>query len=450
MSSIQIPYHFTPRTYQTRILRARDEGFRRILAVVHRRGGKDKTFLNMTIKEMFKRVGVYWYLAPTYALGKKFIWDNIGGDGFKLLDHFPKQLVVSKNEQEMKITVSNGSILQVIGTDKAGDIVGPNPVGCVFSEFSIMDPTAYNMIRPILRENRGWAAFAYTPRGRNHGYKLFQTALKYPETWYVEYLTCRDTLRDSQGDINDRYMLPVVSEEDIEEERKEGMDEELIQQEYYCSWSGYLQGSYYGKLLQSIEEQGHFGEFPWIPQIPVDTWWDIGQSDSTAIWYTQAVGENKINVIDYDEESGEGLPFYAKLLREKPYIYGKHVFPWDMMVKEFGSGEIRAQTARQLGIRPQHIAPKRGVHEGIDAVRKLLPICYFDRVNCERGIYALQSYHKEWDEKRSEFRQNPVHDWASHGADGFRTLGICNRFRTRRMVGESVTIKVESSYNELD
>jgi phage terminase large subunit len=447
--SIQIPYHFTPRSYQTRILKARDSGFRRIIAVMHRRAGKDKTFLNMTIKEMFKRVGVYWYLAPTYALGKKFIWDNIGGDGFKLLDHFPKQLVVAKNDQEMKITMANGSIFQVIGTDKAGEIVGPNPVGCVFSEFSIMDPTAYNMIRPILVENRGWAAFAYTPRGRNHGFKLFQNALKYPETWYVEYLTCRDTLRDADGDINDRYMLPVVSEEDVEGERREGMEEELVQQEYYCSWAGYLQGSYYGKVLTKLEDEGHFGEYPWIPELPVDTWWDIGQSDATAIWFSQTVGE-KVHFIDYLEESGEGLPFYAKELKEKPYIYGKHFLPWDMKVKEWGTGEVRGDTAFKLGIRPQHIAPKLSIHDGIDAVRKTLPICYFDRTKCERGIFALQSYHKEWDEKRQEFRANPVHDWSSHGSDGFRTFGVCNKFRTRRMVGEARSISVETDYNAFD
>jgi phage terminase large subunit len=445
VSSIQIPFHFEPRTYQHRILKARDQGFRRIIAVMHRRAGKDKTFLNMTIKEMYKRVGVYWYLAPTYSLGKKFIWDNIGGDGFKLRDHFPKQLVVSSNDQEMKLTTSNGSVFQVIGTDKAGEIVGPNPVGCVFSEFSIMDPTAYNMIRPILRENRGWAAFAYTPRGKHHGYKLFQTALKYPETWYVEYLTCRDTLRDGEGDKFDRYMLPVVSEHDVEEERREGMDEDLIQQEYYCSWAGYLQGSYYGKALQLLEDKGNITEVPWIPQLPVDTWWDIGQSDSTAIWFTQTVRE-KINVIDYFEESGEGLPYYAKHLRSLPYVYGKHFFPWDMAVKDWSTGEVRSKTASELGLRPQHVSKKTGVHDGIDAVRKIFPVCYFDRVRCERGIYALQSYHKEWDEKRGEFRAAPVHDWSSHGADAFRNLGINAAFRTRRMVGESTEIKVETEY----
>src|SRR5262249_51333755 len=131
LPTIEVPYKFSPRSYQLRILKARDQGYRRIIAVMHRRAGKDKVFLNMMIKEMFRRVGIYWYLAPTYASGKKFIWDGIGADGFKLLDHFPREYVANRNETEMKITLKNGSIFQIIGTDKIGDaIVGPNPVGC--------------------------------------------------------------------------------------------------------------------------------------------------------------------------------------------------------------------------------------------------------------------------------------------------------------------------------
>jgi hypothetical protein len=350
----------------------------------------------------------------------------------------------------MKIVLENGSVFQIIGTDKCGEIVGPNPVGCVFSEFSIMDPTPYKMIKPILRENRGWAAFAFTPRGRNHAYKLFQNAIKYPESWYVEYLTVNDTIRDSEADkIDDRYMKPVVAEADIEEERREGTgeDEELIQQEYYCSWAGYLQGSYYGKILQKLENEGHIGEVPWIPQLPVDTWWDLGsgQEDSTAIWFTQSVGE-KIHFIDYLEETGEGLPYWAREIKAKPYLYGKFFFPWDMEFKDFGTGEYRTITASALGLRPYKVAPKRHIQEGIDAARKLLPVCYFDRMKCEDGLYALQAYHKEWDEKRESFRSTPVHDWSCHGADAFRTFSILNQFRSRRMVGEVKPLVVETEY----
>jgi hypothetical protein len=432
--TIRIPYNFNPRSYQLRFLNAFDRGFKRFVGVLHRRAGKDKTFLNMMVKGMLQRVGVYWYLAPTYTHGKKIIWDGIGSDGFKFIDHVPKALIAGKNDQEMKITLRNNSILQVIGTDKIGDgIVGPNPVGVVFSEFSLMDPTAYNLIRPILRENRGWMAFAYTPRGKNHGYKLYQTAIKYPETWYTELLTINDTRRDGEGEDG----TPVLTEQDIEEERREGVDEELIQQEYYCSWEGYLQGSYYGKILQQLEKKGQVGNYPWIPELPVDTWWDIGQSDATAIWFSQSHAGEAVHFIDYLEESGEGLPTYAKWLKEKPYVYGRHFFPWDMEVKDWVTGEARKDTAYRLGIRPQQIAPKRGVQEGIDACRKVLPFCYFDRGQCERGLFALGAYHKEWDEKMACFRASPVHDWSSHGADGFRTFGIMNRRRSKGSIRAS-------------
>jgi len=365
-----------------------------------------------------ERVGVYWYLAPTYAHAKKIIWDGIDSNGLPYLDRFPHDLVEKKNEQELNIRLANGSIFQLVGTDRIKDaIVGPNPVGCVFSEFALMAPIAYELMRPIVRENDGWLAFNFTPRGKNHAHVLYQRAKQNPN-WWVSYLTINDTFRDAKGENGNR----VVTLEDVEEDRQEGMADELIQQEYYCSFEGYLQGSYYGKVLQQLEENDQITVVPWEPMLRVDTWWDIGMSDSTAIWFTQTY-RDEIRVIDYYENSGEGLPHYAGYLQTKPYAYGIHMGPHDINVKEWGSAQSRIEIAQRLGLHFQ-IAPKRGLADGIEASRRLLPKCYFDRKKCSVGLAALGAYHKHWNDGRQEFNNTPVHDWSSHGADAFRTMAI--------------------------
>ena len=162
---IDIPFNFTPREYQKPLINAMATGIKRAVCVWHRRAGKDKTAINYTIKEMLKRVGIYYYFLPTYQQGKKVIWDGIDGSGFKTMDHFPKEIIKKKNEAEMKIELKNGSLFQMVGTDNYDAIRGTNPVGCVFSEYSFQDPQVWDLIRPILRENGGWAIFVYCVTG---------------------------------------------------------------------------------------------------------------------------------------------------------------------------------------------------------------------------------------------------------------------------------------------
>jgi len=219
---VTLPFNYTPREYQKPFYNALSQGYKRGVAVWHRRAGKDKTMLNLTIKEMFKRVGNYYYFFPTYKQGRKIMWDGIGKDGFPFMKHFPAEIIHKKNEQEMKITAKNGSMFQIIGTDRIDDNVGTNPVGCIYSEYSLQDQNAWNFMRPILRENGGWALFNFTPRGLNHGHEIYQTALR-NDDWFCERRTVEDT--------------GVLTPEDIQNERNEGMSESLIQQEYYCDFT---------------------------------------------------------------------------------------------------------------------------------------------------------------------------------------------------------------------
>jgi phage terminase large subunit len=408
---MQIPYNYQPREYQLPLLKAIDSGYKRLLCVWHRRAGKDKTLINIVAKKMFEKVGAYYYFFPSYKQGKKILWNGIDRNGFKFLDHIPQALRQRTDNTEMLIETINGSIFQVIGTDNVDSIVGTNPVGCVFSEYALQDPIAWGYIRPILLENGGWAIFNYTSRGRNHGYTLLEYA-KQAKDWFISILPATKT--------------NVFTPEQLEEERKqyiaEDGDDLRFRQEYLCSFDGAVQGSYYGKIIQELEEANQIKDFPIEDTILVNTYWDLGVGDSTAIWFTQEIA-NEIRVIDYYETNGEGLQHYAKVLQDKKYVYKDHYAPHDIQVRELGTGISRLETAKKLGINFK-VVPMLPIDDGIQASRVILKKCFFHKTKCERGLDILRNYHKEFDEKNKVYKNRPCHDWSSHGADAFRTLAV--------------------------
>ncbi len=415
---MNIPFNFIPRNYQKPLFNSIKKGLKRGVSIWHRRSGKDKTFINLMVKESFKRVGAYYYFFPTYNQGRKILWNGMDRDGFPFLDHIPQSIRTSTNKTEMLITLRNRSLFQVVGSDNIDSIVGTNPIGCVFSEYALQDPRGWDFVRPILRENGGWAFFNFTPRGHNHGYRLYEMAKNNP-AWFCEVLTIDDT--------------GVLTEADIQAERDEGMDEDLIQQEYYCSFEASVLGSYFGKQLALARSQGRLCNVPIVPGVPVDTFWDLGINDTTAIWFTQTVGR-EIRIIHYEEYSGEGLEFYADLLRELSkdlgLSYGRHVGPHDVAVRELGTGKSRIETAASYGLKFEVAARPERKEDSINAARKIFPYCWFNETRCERGIDALASYHKGWDEKNRVWRVSPVHDWASNGADAFQTMALGHKFQT--------------------
>jgi hypothetical protein len=409
---ITLPYNYTPRDYQLPLFRAMDSGFLRAVAIWHRRAGKDKSLVNLVAKKMQERVGAYYYFFPTYQQGKKILWNGMDRNGQKFIDHIPKALRKRTDNSEMLIELKNGSIFQVIGTDNINSIVGTNPVGCVFSEYSLQDPSAWYFIRPILAENGGWAVFNYTPRGDNHGHDLYKMAVRDPSIWFVQKLTVDDT----------QAINPTILQQEKKEMFEQTGSDALYMQEYYCSFEAPVQGSYYGIQMTQAEKDGRITNVPYEPSVPVDTIWDLGVGDSMAIWFVQGVGM-EMRVIDYLEGTGEGLQYYAKKLQEKPYTYGRHFAPHDIEVRELTNGKTRRETAKSLGI-DFVVVPNVSLDDGIDAVRNILPKCWFDQTKCEKGISCLKNYHKEWDEKNKVFKDRPAHDWSSHGADAFRYFAL--------------------------
>lgn len=402
--------------------------------VWHRRSGKDKTAWNwMLLSAIGLRQGIYFYFFPTYAQGKKVLWDGMDRAGMPFLAHVPPECLIDKNETEMQVRLRHAaggeSIVQIIGTDKYDSIRGTNPVGCVFSEFSFQDPGAWKVVQPILRENDGWAVFVYTPNGHNHAFQMHEMAAKNPK-WFSSLLTIEHTQSVKKEDIDEEVALGLLDADDVA-------------REYYCSFSGSMQGAYYGKLLEAAYTEGRISNVPWDPALPVETWWDLGMDDATTIWFVQR-HRFEVRCIDYLEASDVGLPFYAKELTTRPYIYDVHVMPHDIKVRELGPGKSRREIAEGLGIRPIRVTPKWALDEGIDSVRRLIPLCWFDEHKCARGIAALSNYCKQYDDVRKVFSRVPQHNWASHGADAFRTGAVGGReYRVDREPQDTA----ESDYN---
>lgn len=410
---MKIPFNYTPREYQKDIYNLIPKTYRRGIIVWHRRSGKEKTCFNIIIREACKVKGIYYYLFPTYTQGKKILWQGMDSEGFKFLDHIPKELRVRTNDSEMLVELFNGSVIQVIGVENIDRIVGTNPRGCVFSEYSVQNPRGWEFIRPILTENKGWAIFNFTPRGENHAYDLVEMA-KHNDDWFWEVLTINET--------KDREDKRYITDDMIAHERASGMSEEMIQQEFYCSFSSAAVGAYYAKQLRDALAEKRIGRVPYDPTVKVDTWWDLGIGDATAIWFSQSVGK-EVRLIDYYESSGEQLAHYVKRLQEKNYVYGSHNAPHDIEVRELGTGKSRREVARGLGI-DFKIVPNISIEDGIEAGRNLFNRLWIDEEKCKQGIACLRNYRKDYDDKNMVFRSYPIHDWTSHAADAYRYMAV--------------------------
>jgi hypothetical protein len=420
---IKIPHKFEPRDYQIPIFKAIDNGFLRIIQVWNRRAGKEKTDVNIIAKKIFEKVGAYYYIFPTYNQGKKILWNGADKNGLRFLDHFPEETRLRTVGNEMFIEFKNGSTFQVIGSDNIDSIVGTNPLGVVLSEYSLQDPQVWDFIRPILAENGGWAIFNFTPRGNNHAKELLDYALTDPSNWFVSTLTVDDT----------KTMTPEVLEQERREIIAKNGDDAIFQQEYYNSFSSAMQGSYYGKIIERLESENKITDVPYEQNLLVNTWWDLGINDSMSIGFFQKFGL-QWRMIDYLEGSGEGLAYYIAELNKKGYLYGKHYAPHDIVVKELGSGKSRLETAKELGIKFETITledgklksavPMLSIEDGIQAVRIRLLSMVFDKTKCNRILKCLKNYHKDYDEVNKVYRNNPKHDWSSHGADMMRYFSV--------------------------
>lgn len=401
---------FTPRNYQIPFL---SEMFvnrkkKRFLLCWPRRAGKDLVCFYAAILKMIEKPTQVYFIYPTYSQGKKILFEGLDNEGRPLIDYLPKEWVVSKNSQEMTIKLKNGSLFKIVGSDEPDRLVGTNAGFMVFSEYALANPQSWAYLRQVVRANQGTAVFISTPRGRNHFFDLYNYALEDPEgEWFVSKLTVDDTKH--------------VSKEDLEKEAL-STSEDMMQQEWYTSFSLGVEGSYYSKYLNQIRLNSQIGNVPWNPKYKVHCALDIGYGDSCAIVWFQVINQC-INILDYYENNKHGLAHYAKIILEKPYVYGKVLFPHDGDNHEFGTGLTIKEQAHSMGLNVS-IVPKLSIEAGIEAVRVTLSRCYFDEVKCSKLLKMLESYRQLFDAKRQVYLGKPLHDFASHGADAFRYMAV--------------------------
>lgn len=414
---ITIPHNWTPRDYQIPVFQAFDKGIKRFVLRWHRRAGKDDVCLHIGAREAFRRVGNYWHMLPAYTQARKAIWDAVNPHtGKKRIDEaFPKELRKRTNNQEMIIEFVNGSTWQVLGSDNYDNLVGASPAGIIFSEYALANPAAWDYFRPMLAENHGFAFFISTVRGYNHFYQLGEYA-KTSKEWFFQEVS---------ADTSGVFTTETLQRELEEIQAKRGEDEGLsiFRQEYFNDPNAAIPGAYYAKIIAKLKDAGQITSVPYEPNLPVTTAWDLGIGDSTAIWFAQQVGK-EVRIIDHLENSGVGLDWYVKQLSNKPYVYHEHLLPHDANVSELGTGKRRIDTLRDLGLNKTRVLPALSVDDGINAVRLLLPRCWFDKTKTEKGLNCLINYQREYDEKLQTFKDRPLHDWSSHSSDGFRYLAI--------------------------
>ena len=433
MRTIKLPYQWTEREYQEPLWDYLCHGGKRAFAVWHRRAGKDDIALHYAMLAMHLRVGNVWHCLPEYAQGRKSIWTAVNPHtGKRRIDEaFPLELRESTSDNEMFIRFLNGSTWQIIGSDRYDATVGSSPMGITYSEWALAIPSAWAYHRPMLIENDGWALFITTPRGRNHAYELMRHASQ-TKDWFYETLTVKDT-----GALSEE----ALAESLIEYKALYGADvgEAQFRQEYFCDWNAAVLGAFYAHEMAQVRAEGRIAPIEALPGEPVHRAWDLGTRDDTSIWFFQRVG-GQIYVLDHYVANSVGVDHYAEVIEQRCKQYGwrsgDDLVPHDAKVLEWGTGRTRVETMQTLGLHPFPI-PQAKLQDGINAVRRTLPLCVFHPRTEEgnrSGFSALELYRREWDDERKTFKPTEVHDWTSHPADSFRYLAQGWKHIPRKMI----------------
>jgi hypothetical protein len=373
--------------------------------VAHRRAGKTVAAVNDIIRAAITYQGdrgLFAYIAPYRSQAKAVAW--------QYFQEFAAPITQAKNEQELTITLMNGSQVRLYGADNADAMRGLGFSGVYMDEYGDFKPSVFgNVIRPALSDKQGWAVFGGTPKGKNQFWEIYETAQRLPQEWFLLRLPASTSGLLPSGELA---------------AARAQLAEDQYLQEYETSFEAAILGSFYGKEMREADQQGRICQVPYNPDLPVYTAWDLGYRDDTAIWFYQ-LGRGEIRVIDFYAVSGENIHDIANVVLTKGYRYAKHYLPHDARAKSLQTGKsIVEQLAAHLDIAKLAVVPDIGLQNGIQATRLILPRVYFDAERCRDGIEALRQYQREYDEDKKAYRQNPRHDWTSHPSDAFRMLAV--------------------------
>lgn len=391
---------YRPRPPQLEIHHAVNKN-RFTVVVAHRRMGKTVSAILHLINAALnneQKDPRYAYIAPTYAQAKRVAFDY--------LVEYTRPLGAKVNIAELRVDFL-GRRISLYGSENGDSLRGQYFDGVCLDEIGDQNPKIWNeIIRPALADRKGWCLFIGTPKGNNHFADFKDRALKADGWKFLEF-------KASETGILDAKELADAKAE---------MGEDKFRQEFECSFDAPVEGAYYGALLNEADEQNRVTKIPRDPIAKIVCSWDLGISDSTCIWVAQVVGK-EVQLIDATENHGVGLDYYVTWLRERGYDQGQHILPHDVRVRELGTGKSRQEVLMEAGL-DVTIAPSLSVADGIQAVRRLLPRCWFDAEGTKEGLSALRNYRRVFDEKRNVYYDTPLHDWASHYSDAFRYLAV--------------------------
>ncbi len=374
--------------------------------VAHRRCGKTVACINDLLLRAInegKDNARYAYIAPYYAQAKSIAWDY--------LIRYSEPVRVNHNISELWVELMNGSRIRLFGGDSPDSLRGNYLDGVIIDEMADTKPSLWGeVIRPLLSDRRGWAVFIGTPKGHNTFYDIYQYANLNPKEWYSKTLRASQTKIIAQEELDDALKLMTIDQ---------------YQQEFECSFEASIVGAIYGVEMRLLTDADRITKVECDPLFPVNTAWDLGYNDATAIWWFQVV-HGEIRVLDYHEAHGQPIIYYANQIKERPYEYGTHWLPHDARAKTLASGgkSIIEQLFDKLPKESFKIVPNLSLQDGIQASRLALARTWFDAMKCSEGIECLRQYQREFDEDKKVFRDKPRHDWTSHGADAFRMLSV--------------------------
>ena len=375
--------------------------------VAHRRAGKTVATINDLVRKTLLAKLPHprgWYISPTYAQSKKVAWTYLKDAALSIPGY-------SANEAELRVDFLDDYRVQLAGADNPDSLRGVYADALVMDEFAFMAGEMWSRVmRPALSDRAGRATFISSVNGRNEFHRLYRAALEQPDDWYSTNLKATET-----GVLPAKELAALKTQ----------MSDEEYRQEMLNDFDVAAKGAYYGALVTAAQDDGRICGVPCDGAALVDTAWDLGIGDATAIWFLQAVGR-EIHCIDYYEASGLPLSHYAEVLARRGYAYGQHIVPHDAEARELGTGRSRAELLQGMGIRVR-IAPKLPVDDGIAAVRVMLPRMWFDAGKCAEGLEKLRQYRSEYDEKRQVLSNRPLHDFTSHAADAMRYYAVTHR-----------------------
>ncbi len=374
-----------------------------------RGGGKSRAFAMALLVEGYRR--------PIRCLCAREIQLSIRDSVKRLLDDEIERLGLRDfyTSTDFEIRGANGTLFIFSGLRSSPEKIKSYEAltHCWIEEAETVSEKSLDLLTPTMRAEGSEIWMSFNPdRIGAPVWQRFVVNTPPPGSW-VKKVTYRDN-----------PWFPEVLREEMEHCKATDPDK------YDHVWEGnprlMAQGSYYGKLLKEADEQGRLGKVPVEPNLLVNTAWDLGIADSVAIWFFQyaPVGRaGEWRFIDYYEANGEGLLHYAEVLAKKGYHYGVHVGPHDIAVRELGTGKSRIETARQMGLNFT-VAPRLPVIDGIEGARQVLASAWFDKERCAKGLECLWGYQREYDDVHQVFKDSPLHDWTSHGADAFRYAAV--------------------------